>query len=189
MINIIFTKKCFLRWSSLHNIIFYSFGLFFLLWSLLAQAQLSFRVIIVVQKNAGSTQNDFCYQQCNFAERERWMPFFPSRHLSFLLTGSAPTYSPPTPLLSPHFHCTHYDVTIALFCRRSKFKKADVYYSGKNGLLTEIKYLAAMFEKVPGPGLQTCTSCQTPTRCPSSRGRPFSTDCPSGPCTTARSYL
>ena len=37
--------------SSLHNIVFNSFRLFFLLWSLLAQAQLSFREVIVVQKS------------------------------------------------------------------------------------------------------------------------------------------
>ena len=37
--------------SSLHSIIFNSFGLLFLLWSLLAQARLSFRVVIVVQKS------------------------------------------------------------------------------------------------------------------------------------------
>ena len=39
-----------LKNSSLHNIVFNSFRLFFLLWSLLAQAQLSFRDVIVVQK-------------------------------------------------------------------------------------------------------------------------------------------
>ena len=65
------------------------------------------------------------------------MPFFPSWHLSFLLTGSAPTYSPPTPLLSPHFHCTHYDVTIALFCREAEFKKS-------RRILLKIKGIAYM---------------------------------------------
>ena len=34
-----------------------------------------------------------------------------------LLTGSAPTYSLSTPLLSPNRNCTHYDVTNALLCR------------------------------------------------------------------------
>ena len=62
-----------------------------LLWNLLAQAELSFCVVTVVQKSysgdwltvtlkkaekiflgTGSTQNDFYYQQCNFAEREQW---------------------------------------------------------------------------------------------------------------------
>ena len=37
--------------SSLHSIISNSFGLFFLLWSLLAQARLSICVVIVVQKS------------------------------------------------------------------------------------------------------------------------------------------
>ena len=36
--------------SSLHNIVFKSFRLFFLLWSLLAPALLSFRDVIVGQK-------------------------------------------------------------------------------------------------------------------------------------------
>ena len=55
--------------------------------------------------------------------------FFPLRHPSFSLTGSAPTYSLSTPLLSPNRNCTHYDVTSSLFCRGAKEKKADSNYS------------------------------------------------------------
>ena len=54
------------------------------------------------------------------------MPFFPLRHPSLSFTGNAPTYYLFTPLLSPNRFCTHYDVTIALFCRRLIKKKKSL---------------------------------------------------------------